>query len=114
MEIRDKALKAAHYGLELKAERPVLMDLRHLTGMTDYFVIMSAQTNRQTENIAEHIKYSFAKMDNLRPSSEERDDKSQWILLDYVDFVVHVFMNETREYYDLERLWGEAEAVEII
>lgn len=114
MQIKELALKAVSYGQEIKATRPVLMDVRKLTAMTDYFVIMSAANKRQVEAIADNIKLSFKDNLDILPEAEERDDKSHWILLDYGDFVVHVFLEDTREYYDLERLWGDAEITEVV
>ena len=114
LEIKELALKAVTFGQEIRAERPILMDLRNLTAMTDYFVIMSAANKRQVEAIADNIKLSFKDKFDILPEAEERDEKSHWILLDYGDFVVHVFLDETREFYDLERLWGDADITEVV
>ncbi len=114
MQIKELALKAVSYGQEIKAERPILMDVRKLTAMTDYFVIMSAPNKRQVEAIADNIKLSFKDKLDILAEAEERDEKSHWILLDYGDFVVHVFHEDTREYYDLERLWGDADITEVV
>ncbi len=114
MQIRELALTAISFGQEIRAQRPVLMDVRKLTAMTDFFVIMSASNTRQVEAIADNIKINFKDTLEILPQTEERDDKSQWILLDYGDFVVHVFLEDTRDFYDLERLWGDAEITEVI
>jgi len=114
LQIKELALKAVSYGQEIKAERPILMDVRKLTAMTDYFVIMSAPNKRQVEAIADNIKISFKDKLDILAEAEERDEKSHWILLDYGDFVVHVFHEDTREYYDLERLWGDADITEVV
>jgi len=114
LQIKELALKAVSYGQEIKAERPILMDVRKLTAMTDYFVIMSAPNKRQVEAIADNIKLSFKDKLDILAEAEERDEKSHWILLDYGDFVVHVFHEDTREYYDLERLWGDADITEVV
>ncbi|WP_207729326.1 ribosome silencing factor [Clostridium sp. 'deep sea'] len=114
MQIKERALKAIEYAQEKKANRPVLMDLRKLTAMTDYFVILSATNTKQVEAIAEHISKSFKDNDELLATTIERDKECNWILLDYADFIVHVFNDKARDYYDLERLWSDAEITEVL
>ena len=114
MQIKELALKAISFGQDIRAQRPVLMDVRKLTPMTDFFVIMSATNTRQVAAIADNIKLKLKDDLEVLPQTEERDDKSQWILLDYGDFVVHVFLDSTRDFYDLERLWGDADITEVI
>lgn len=114
MHIKDLALDAIKYGQEIRAERPVLMDVRGLTTIADYFVIMSAANTRQVEAISENIKLTFKDDHEMLPLTEEKDTTNKWILLDYGDFVVHVFLEETRAYYDLEKLWGDADITEVV
>ena len=114
MQIKEMALKAIAYGQEKKALRPVLMDLQKLTAMTDYFVILSAANARQVESIADGIVKSLKENDEIIVHTAERDKESKWILLDYGDFIVHVFHEDAREYYDLERLWSDAEITEVL
>ena len=99
------AVKAAE---DKKAESLVVLDLRKAHGFTDYFVICSGTNSRQVRAIADGIVEALA-AEGEQPSHVEGYDRSEWILLDYFDFIVHVFMPETRAFYGLERLWGNAE-----
>jgi ribosome-associated protein len=103
------ALRAA---FDKKAERVTVMDLRAAQAFTDTFVICSGQSARQVKAIAEAIEDALRKQ-QVRPSHVEGLERSEWVLLDYFDFVVHVFTRDTRAFYGLERLWGSAEVVEI-
>ncbi len=103
-------LQAAH---DKKASDVVLLDLRHADGFTDFFVICSGQSNRQIKAIADGIEEQLRKEHGLKPSHVEGYARAEWILLDYFDFIVHVFHPETREFYGLERLWGSAERTEV-
>jgi len=96
---------------EKKGEDPVILDLRGLTDATDYFLLVSAETSNQTRAIADHVVDRLREDAGLRPWHVEGHRGGGWILLDYVDFVVHVFEKGTRDYYQLERLWGDAEVV---
>jgi ribosome-associated protein len=87
------------------------MDLRAAQAFTDTFVICSGQSTRQVKAIAEAIEEALRKQ-HVRPSHVEGFERSEWVLLDYFDFVVHVFTRDTRAFYGLERLWGSAEVVE--
>jgi ribosome-associated protein len=93
--------------IEKRGEDIVILDLRGITVMTDYFVLVSAETTIQTRAIITGITEALAAqgVDYLR---REGWDDARWVLLDYGDTVVHVFRKEEREYYDLERLWGDA------
>lgn len=108
------AFQAVDFAIAKKANRPVVLDLRALTAMTDYFVIVSASNSRQAETIADYIYDSFKNEQALLPSAKERDEDGRWILLDYGDIVVHIFREDAREYYDLERLWSDAEIIEVM
>lgn len=101
------AEKAAKLALTKKAERINILNLKKLTSITDYFVICSGSTDIQVKAIADAITDGLKK--EARPWHIEGYSNLQWVLLDYVDVVVHVFQNEIREYYDLERLWADAE-----
>ena len=94
-----------------KATDLVVLDLRKTAGFTDFFVICSGGNSRQVRAIAEGIQDALA-TDGAKPSHIEGSEKSGWILLDYFDFVVHIFAPDTRTFYDLERLWGNAERIE--
>jgi ribosome-associated protein len=115
---RGKAARLpAHIALAIgaaeskKAEALVVLDLRKAAGFTDYFVICSGTNPRQVRAIADAIVETLDAED-AHPAHVEGYDRSEWILLDYFDFVVHVFAPETRVFYGLERLWGSAERIE--
>jgi ribosome-associated protein len=103
----DRAVAAAE---DKKAVDLVVLDLKKAAGFTDYFVIASGANPRQIRAIADGILAALAE-EGAKPAHIEGYDRSEWILLDYFDFVVHVFAPETRLFYGLERLWGNAERV---
>ncbi len=111
-EAHKAALQAAQFALEKKAEDVKVFDLRKLTSITDYFVICTGSTDTQVRAIADHIAEQFAE-EGMKPWHIEGRERSHWVLLDFVNFVVHVFDPQTREYYGLERLWGDAEFQEV-
>ena len=89
-----------------------MLDLRKAAGFTDFFVICSGTNPRQIRAIADGVIEALA-ADGAKPAHVEGYERSEWILLDYFDFIVHVFAPETRVFYGLERLWGNAERIEI-
>ena len=104
-----RAIAAAE---DKKAIDLVVLDLRKAAGFTDYFVICSAANTRQVRAIADAVMEALA-ADGAKPAHIEGYDRSEWVLLDYFDFIVHVFGTETRLFYGLERLWGNAERVDV-
>jgi ribosome-associated protein len=96
-----------------KAEDVVVLDLRKTGGFTDYFVICTGANARQMTAIADSVQTTLRASLDQRPALAEGVDKSEWILLDYFNFVVHIFSRECRAFYGLERLWGNAERHEI-
>jgi ribosome-associated protein len=96
-----------------KAEDVVVLDLRKTGGFTDFFVICTGTNPRQMTAIADSVQDTLRESLGERPSLAEGVDKSEWILLDYFNFVVHIFSRECRAFYGLERLWGNAERHEI-
>jgi len=90
----------------------VVLDLRKSAGFTDFFLIASGTNPRQVRAIADAVIESLAAK-GAKPAYVEGYDRSEWILLDYFDFIVHIFAPETRTFYDLERLWGNAERIEV-
>ena len=105
-----KAVSAAvEAALDKKAHDVVVLDLRKAGGFTDYFVIATGTNQRQVNAIADSVEETLKKDLGERPALAEGAEKSEWILLDYFNFVVHVFGRECRAFYDLERLWGSAE-----
>ena len=108
-----KAIEAVVRAAEdKKAEDIVVLDLRKAAGFTDYFVICSGHNARQIHAISDAITDALAGHGS-KPAHVEGYDRSEWVLLDYFDFVVHVFTPETRAFYGLERLWGNAETVNV-
>ena len=95
-----------------KAIDLLVLDLRKAAGFTDFFLICSGANARQVRAIADAVMEALA-ADGAKPPHVEGYDRSDWILLDYFDFVVHVFGSETRMFYGLERLWGNAERIEV-
>ncbi|MDE0637351.1 MAG: ribosome silencing factor [Candidatus Poribacteria bacterium] len=104
---------AASAAISRRAQNPVVLDLRELDCFTDYFAIFSGISDVQVEGISEAILEELEKNWNQQPWHREGAKKADWILLDYVDFVVHIFLDERRSYYSLERLWAEAPHVEL-
>jgi len=98
----------ADYASDVKAIDLVQLDLREVLGYTDYFVISSGNTDRQTKAIHDRIHEGLKKEHNVLPRRVEGVAEGRWILMDYTDVVVHVFTPEAREFYRLEQLWGEA------
>ncbi len=90
----------------------VVLDLRKAGGFTDYFVICTGNNSRQITAIADSVRETLKKDLGERPTLSEGVDRSEWILLDYFNFVVHIFSRECRTFYALERLWGNAERIE--
>ena len=98
----------AGYAADVKAIDPVELDLRDVLAYTDYFVICTGNTDRQTKAIHDRIHEGLKKEHGVLPRRVEGLAESRWILMDYLDVVVHVFTPEAREFYRLEQLWGEA------
>jgi ribosome-associated protein len=95
-----------------KASDVVVLDLRKAAAFTDYFVICTGHNARQIKAIADAVEEAVAKH-HLKPAHVEGYGRAEWVLLDYFDFVVHVFGEETRTFYGLERLWGSATPVDL-
>ncbi len=112
MTSKKLARKIANLSLEKKAYDILILDLRPLTSVTDFFVICSGDTHTQVKAISDHI-FEKLKKEKIRPWHIEGYSNQEWILLDYVDVVVHIFQPHKREFYGLERLWGDAETLEV-
>jgi ribosome-associated protein len=98
----------ASYAADVKAIDPVELDLRGVLGYTDYFVVCTGNTDRQTKAIHDRIHERMKKDHGVLPRRVEGLAEARWILMDYLDVIVHVFTPEAREFYRLEQLWGEA------
>jgi ribosome-associated protein len=110
MTPEQTALAIGAYAADRKALEIVQLDLRAMIGYTDYFVICSGRSERQTKAIHDAIHFGMKNDHGLLPRRVEGLTQANWILMDYLDVVVHVFTPDTREYYRLEQLWGEAPA----
>ena len=101
------ALTLGRILLEHKAEGMVLLDVRGLASYTDFMLILSGRSTRQLMALAEHLLRQTREL-KIKPFSQEGRTQGRWVLLDYGSVVVHLFLDEVREYYDLESLWSEA------
>ena len=109
MKLPQAVSGAVRAAQEKKAVDLVVLDLRKAGGFTDYFVICTGTNTRQISAIAEAVRETLKREYDERPTLAEGVEKSEWILLDYFNFVVHIFSRECRAFYGLERLWGNAE-----
>jgi ribosome-associated protein len=105
----ERAVRAAE---DKKAVDLVALDLRKAAGFTDYFLLCTGNNPRQIRAIADAVMEALAE-DGVKPAHVEGYDGSEWILLDYFDFIVHIFAPETRTFYGLERLWGSADKLDV-
>ena len=105
----DEAVEAAR---SKKAREIVLLDLREVASFTDHFLICSGASGRQVQSIADEVERRL-RAGGLRPAHVEGYNHAEWVLLDYVDFVVHIFSERARAFYDLERLWRTARRVPV-
>ena len=105
----QRAIDAAH---DHKAADVVDLDLRPADGFTDFFVIVTGQNTRQIQAISDAVQDSLGEK-GIKPAHVEGGDRAGWILLDYFDFIVHIFSQESRAFYALERLWGSAERIAV-
>jgi ribosome-associated protein len=107
---RELAIAAARAAAAKNARDILILDVSELIVITDYFVIASGGSDRQVKTVAEEIERSVASL-GLKPVRREGEREGYWVLLDFVDFVAHVFRDQEREYYGLERLWRDAPTV---
>ncbi len=106
------ALAAAKIAAERHCGDIVVLDLTGMSPATDYFVIATGTSNRQMRTVADEISQA-AKEQNLQRFGRAGYEQARWILLDYIDIVIHIFDSEYRDYYDLELLWGDAKRLKI-
>lgn len=109
-EMAPPVRRAARRAVERKARDVTVMDLRDLSSVTDFFVIATGRSDVHARTIAEHVIDS-SKRDGRGPETVEGLDQGRWVLVDYIDYVVHVFQPSVRDYYQLELLWGDAKTV---
>jgi ribosome-associated protein len=110
MNAQRLVAEIARYAGEKKASEIVELDLRGIVGYTDWFVVCSGNTERQTKAIHDGVLEGCKRDHGLLPRRVEGLAQAHWILIDFLDVVVHIFTPQTREYYRLEQLWGEAPA----
>lgn len=112
MKSTTLAKKISQLILDKKGEDVKILDIRELTNISDYFVIASASSDTQVKAIADHISKETKKIDE-KPWHNEGMTNMNWVLLDFVDVVVHIFLTESRKFYNLEGLWADAEVTEV-
>ena len=104
MDKENQLSEAIEAALDKKAQDAVVIELRDICSFTDYFLICTGTSTRHNQTIADNIEETLKKQ-GVRPLHIEGHTEGEWILLDYVDFVIHIFSARAREFYDLERLW---------
>ncbi|MBW7996971.1 MAG: ribosome silencing factor [Candidatus Glassbacteria bacterium] len=112
-KIREMIFEAGELCLEKKALDVVLLDLRKISQMTDYFLITSGYTDIHVRSVSEHVEEQLRERHGIKPWHIEGLENGRWVLLDYVDFVIHIFQPEARAFYQLEKLWIDAVRHEI-
>ena len=111
-QLEERVLAALHAAAEKKAIEPVVLDLREIASFTDYFLIVSGANERQVQAISDEVVETLKKA-GTPVMRTEGYKTAEWILLDYGDFVVHIFNEKARSFYDLERLWRESKRVSL-
>ena len=112
MTSKKKALELAGAACDKKAQEVRVLDLRGVASFTDFFVIASGTSDRHAQTIADAVLERARQLEE-EPLGVEGRELGRWILVDLGDVILHIFLEEARQYYDLERLWGEAETVEL-
>ncbi|GMU37542.1 MAG: ribosomal silencing factor RsfS [Phycisphaerae bacterium] len=107
MQAEQFARELARIASELKSEDVVLLDLRGLTSITDFLVIATGTSDRQMHAVIDHLR-EYAQRVGEKTYGLDGEDSDRWILVDFVDVVVHLFSREARDFYDMELLWGDA------
>ena len=111
MDSKKLALLCRDFADNKKAEDIIILDVRKLSSVTDYFVIASGTSQPHLRAIVEEIAGKLRDDHNLRPSRSEGSTGGNWVVLDYFDVIIHVMHTETRRHYDLEGLWGDAKSL---
>jgi len=108
-KVKKQVFFAGESSLEKKADDVVVLDLRKVSDVSDFFLIAGGYTDIHVRAVAQHVVESLKKNYGIDPWHIEGLDNGRWVLLDYVDFVAHIFDTEARDFYQLERLWADAE-----
>ena len=111
-KLPSEVTSAVAAALDKKASDIVVLDLRHTPAFTDFFVVCSGQNSRQVKAIADNIEDTLRQA-GVRPAHVEGYERAEWILMDFFTLIVHVFAPQKRDFYGLERLWGDAVRIEI-
>ena len=111
-ELPGQVARAAELAMERKAQELVVLDLRGISSATDWFLIASGSSDTQVRSIAEHVIEEL-RGEGVRPGHVEGLEGGHWVLIDYIDFVVHVFHPQARSFYQLEGLWGDARRLDL-
>jgi ribosome-associated protein len=111
VELDERVRLALHAAGEKKAHDLVVLDLREVASFTDFFVIASGTNVRQVQAVADEVQEQLRKRLGVKPARVEGYNSAEWVLLDYGDFILHVFEEKSRRFYDLERLWRDAARV---
>lgn len=112
LNLPAEVARAVDLLFDRKAEEVTLLDLRQVSGATDYFIVATGRSDTHVSAIGDYVAEELKK-EGVRPFGVEGLRGGRWVLLDYVDFVIHVFHPAAREFYQLERLWGDAEVHEL-
>ena len=107
-----KPKEIAKLMLEKKATNIKIFDVKKITAMTDYFIMCTSESDPQTRAIMNHIQRSLKKVGG-KPINMEGQNKLEWVLMDYIAFIIHIFNKEKREFYNLDRLWADAKIINI-
>jgi len=111
-DAKEKSLFCAQAALEKKAFNIIILELKKVSAVTDYFLICSGRSDRQVQAIAQFIDERMREK-GIRPLGEEGMQQGRWILMDYADVVIHIFYDQVRLHYDLEGLWREAAQIDV-
>ena len=112
MESKELSHKLAKLAWEKKGDEILILDVRELTDVTDYFVLVSAESELHVKALSDHLQDKLAK-EKQKVWHREGYQNLNWVLLDYIDVVVHIFRESTREFYELEKLWGDAQITRV-
>ncbi len=107
LEPKELLLRCVNAALERKAEEIVILSVKDLSSVTDYFVICSGNSDRQIRSLADHVGQKLKK-EGVFPLGIEGERSGSWILMDYGDVILHIFYGPVREFYDIEGLWSDA------
>lgn len=113
MHSKERALLCAAYALEKKAFNVRILEVRKISSLTDYLLLVSGRSDRQVQAIAEAVRLGLKKEHATPPLAVEGMKEGRWVLIDYGDVMVHVFQEPVRDFYDLDGLWSEASEIAI-